>query len=122
MFGVGAVLLMAAIDQAQRSSQSDFASELVSFVVFLLIFIGFGLIVYGGVMRIRLSNRPTQYDPLPVAPLPESIIFSDLADSTPQKVTESRLMIGTSLLFTGGILAVIIGISWRGAISRLFRG
>ncbi len=117
--GVGAVLLMAAIDQAQRSSRSDFASELVSFVVFVLIFIGFGLIVYGGIMRIRLSHRPTQYDPLPVAPLPESIIFSDLADSTPQKVTESRLMIGTSLLFTGGILAVIMVISWRGAISSI---
>ena len=119
MSGIGAVLLMAAIDQAQRSSRSDFASELVSFVVFVLIFIGFGLIVYGGIMRIRLSHRPTQYDPLPVAPLPESIIFSDLADSTPQKVTESRLMIGTSLLFTGGILAVIIVISWRGAISSI---
>lgn len=120
MSGVGAVLLMAAIDQAQRSSRSDFASELVSFVVFVLIFIGFGLIVYGGVMRIRLSHRPTQYDPLPVAPPPEkSIIFSDLADSTPQKVTESRLMIGMSLLFAGGILAVIMVISWRGAISSI---
>jgi hypothetical protein len=35
--GVGAVLLMAAIDQTQRSSQSDFALELVSFAVFVLI-------------------------------------------------------------------------------------
>ena len=37
MSGVGAVLLMAAIDQTQRSSQSDFASELVSFAVLILI-------------------------------------------------------------------------------------
>ena len=37
MSGVGAVLLMAAIDQAQRSSRSDFALELVSFAVLILI-------------------------------------------------------------------------------------
>ena len=37
MSGVGAVLLMAAIDQTQRSSQSDFALELVSFAVLILI-------------------------------------------------------------------------------------
>lgn len=37
MSGIGAVLLMAAIDQAHRSSQSYFASELVSFAVCILI-------------------------------------------------------------------------------------
>ena len=37
MSGVGVVLLMAAIDQVQRSSQFDFAAELVSFAVLILI-------------------------------------------------------------------------------------
>lgn len=106
--GIGIVLLIIPIDYAMNLMQSDLVQEIVLYWTKPLMIIGAGLIVYGGIIYIRLSNRPVQYRPLSAPVTGAELNVSDLENSALRRVTESRLMVGFSLLLTGGILVAIL--------------
>jgi len=116
--GVGLVLVLVCMDKAQQSEFGQYL-EILGPISSGVAFLSLVLIVYGAVMRIRLSKQPTAYGPIIPTETAAELDVSNLASGVPDTVTDTRLAVGMGFLCTGSVTAItLIAIGWRDTVDQ----